>query len=378
MSKIIRSITGSKEHLHRILVDYVYDIESNGITQMSIEWYKARKQYVTGTSFSKITSQNPINGILQLLSNVKISQNIAMMWGIMFEDAAAQIIEYSHSSRVYGANCFICDYSQHIAYSPDGFIIIEHENNNEIMLLEIKCPYSRRSNLHKVPSNYLPQVELGLYITGLQNCLFVQAVFTRISLSMLCLNTDNLSLIDKLSSIITTYQQEENDYKSDEDVDFGGFTESTYFGYHIIYSNDQFMPEIIDYGSVGNAQFDYMMENVIDGTMYSQFVEFCDIRNQESVNAFRIRLSKLWKVSGIIGILPWQVSSLNETIHKTTGFALSQMHKVMKYSNITKKIASGESPMNAIYSEFRSDAIPIPTTIPTQPYLKKLKYGKLG
>jgi len=368
MSKIIRSYTGSREHLYQILTDYVADIESNGITQLSIAWHAARKNYITGTTFNKITTPNPINNILQLLSGVKTSQNVAMMWGIMFEDTVTKVIETKYS-RVFGANCFICDSTQNIAYSPDGFIIANTGDTHEILLLEIKCPYSRRTNLHKVPPNYSPQIELGMYITGLKKCLFVQSVFTRISLANLCINTRNIGALDVASTFVDIDIQPDN---NDDEYNPETYDNVKYYGFHIIYDRSSIIPEIRDYGLAPVWVFEDMMYELISGNLYSELAYICDKDDKNSRDKLREILNDLHNTPGIIGILPWQISLLSEIIYKSTEFAQINMHKVDKYVNINKKIAAGESPITAVYTEFGSKPIPITQNN----YIKKLKFGK--
>lgn len=63
--------------------------------------------------------------------------------------------------------------------SPDGFLIIDREDKDgivrrEVILLEFKCPYGKRSAYSGIPIQYKHQVQGIMNLMGLKSALFVQ------------------------------------------------------------------------------------------------------------------------------------------------------------------------------------------------------------
>lgn len=167
--------------MHAAVVEYVDRAATNGIMQHSDQWLEIRKYTVGGSSISTILGLNPYESMVSLVRKRlgwdKFADNISPQWGNLFEDVIKRVVEYQKNTLVLGEDLYIDggERRPYTSYSPDGIAVI----NDEIVLLEFKCPYSRIPD-GKVPKYYVPQVLMGLDLMQLPTRgLFVEAVFRR-------------------------------------------------------------------------------------------------------------------------------------------------------------------------------------------------------
>lgn len=175
------------------VIEYVESIEKNGIAQHTPEWLAAKRNVIGGSQIGCIIGQgysgkSDIDIILEKLGYSQKGPNAfggpeKMNWGNLFEDTIKYHVERIYNTYVYGDNVFIpCTtgpLANMLAYSPDGLCAISNKvlierhgkmhdmsslkpNEESIVLLEFKAPYSRIINLRKVPEYYVSQPLLGL------------------------------------------------------------------------------------------------------------------------------------------------------------------------------------------------------------------------
>lgn len=186
--------------LHAALIAFVIECERNGIKQHSPEWEKVRL-HVCGGSTVAIFTGDAYNGILSYVYE-KLSLStpyhfgtmpkvIYLNWGNIFEPLIEKVVAKELKCEIYGENMFIVGFQQdgklYTAYSPDGLAVIQ----DQITLLEFKCPFSRLPLRGGIPKLYLPQVRMGLDLIPLaQRGIFVDAVFRRCALGALDTSCD--------------------------------------------------------------------------------------------------------------------------------------------------------------------------------------------
>lgn len=144
--------------------------------QGSIEWLQDRLGYVTASRVADVMAVGR-NGeattranykwelITQRLTNrvVESYQNEAMAWGTQTEPQARVVYEIK-------SNVFVdqTGFEKHptikwVGASPDGLIDTDGG-------LEIKCPNSsthlQTLKTQKVPTKYIPQMQMGMWVTG--------------------------------------------------------------------------------------------------------------------------------------------------------------------------------------------------------------------
>ena len=117
---------------------------------------------------------------------------MACAWGRLFESFAREYIEWKHNTQVFGNTISLNLAKTHPLYgkvtcSPDGYFQAFDES---LVLLEIKCPFTRKIAVNKIPSLYRDQVQTGLALSGdlVTKGLFVDCCFRMCALSQLGMN----------------------------------------------------------------------------------------------------------------------------------------------------------------------------------------------
>lgn len=152
-----------------------------GIDQGSEEWLKLRLGVATASNFDKIITPTGKESAqfekyaLELATQTLVSEpdstfkNEAMQRGNALEPLARQLYQETTLNFVDEITMFKSDCGN-FGYSPDGLI-------GEDGLLEIKCPLATTHLKYlidnKLPSEYIPQVQGGLLVSGRKWCDFV-------------------------------------------------------------------------------------------------------------------------------------------------------------------------------------------------------------
>ena len=134
----------------------------------------------------------PASLIRKKLHPSNMSNNVACAWDKLFEPFARNYIEWVHNTRVFGDTITLNLAKDHPLYgkvtcSPDGYF---QAFDGSIVLLEFKCPFTRKIVVHKIPVLYRDQVQTGLALSGelVTKGLFVDCCFRMCSLSQLGMN----------------------------------------------------------------------------------------------------------------------------------------------------------------------------------------------
>ena len=106
--------------------------------------------------------------------------------GNLFEPIARKYFEKKHSVSVFGHTISL-NLSENdpllgkVTCSPDGYFL---NSDNELVLLEFKCPFKREIAKKRVPSQYSDQIQTGLALSGesVNKGLFVDNYFRICSL----------------------------------------------------------------------------------------------------------------------------------------------------------------------------------------------------
>ena len=167
-----------------------------GLRQRSEAWVKARQHTVGASEIPALTGtssfETPTSLIHKKLHPPDMSKNIACAWGKLFEPFARSYLEWEHHTHVFGNTISLNLAKDHPLYgkvtcSPDGYFQALDES---IVLLEFKCPFTRKIAVHKTPTQYRDQIQTGLALSGesVTKGLFVDACFRMCSLSQLGMN----------------------------------------------------------------------------------------------------------------------------------------------------------------------------------------------
>ena len=164
-----------------------------GLVQRSSAWVKARKHTIGASEMAVLTRASPFDTPASLvrkkLHPIDLSNNVACAWGRLFEPFARAYLEWKHNTKVFGHTISLNLAKTHPLYgkvtcSPDGYFQAFDES---LILLEIKCPFTRKIAVNKIPALYRDQVQTGLALSGefVTKGLFVDCCFRMCSLSQL-------------------------------------------------------------------------------------------------------------------------------------------------------------------------------------------------
>ena len=167
-----------------------------GLIQRTAAWVKARQHTIGASEISALTGASPFDTPASLLHKKlhppDLSKNIACAWGKLFEPFARAYLEWAHNTHVFGNTISLNLAKDHPLYgkvtcSPDGYF---QALDGSIVLLEFKCPFTRKIAVHKTPAYYRDQIQTGLALSGelVTKGLFVDACFRMCSLSQLGMN----------------------------------------------------------------------------------------------------------------------------------------------------------------------------------------------
>jgi len=182
--------------------------------QGSEEWFTARLGKVTGTGFAKVLAKGQgktrKSYMIQLAAErlTGLAQesysNAAMEWGTEHEADAR--IRYEMVNDVSVLLAGFVELSDEIGTSPDG--LVDDEG-----LLEIKCPNSTTHietiMSNNVPSQYIPQIQGGMWVAERQWCDFVSFDPRVTSMPYLCLRVArDQKYIDNLENEVNVFVAE--------------------------------------------------------------------------------------------------------------------------------------------------------------------------
>ena len=170
-----------------------------GLVQRSSAWVKARKHTIGASEMAVLTRASPFDTPASLvrkkLNPPDLSNNVACAWGRLFESFAREYIEWKHNTKVFGHTISLNLAKTHPLYgkvtcSPDGYFQALDES---LTLLEIKCPFTRKIAVNKIPALYRDQVQTGLALSGelVTKGLFVDCCFRMCGLTQLGMNLNH-------------------------------------------------------------------------------------------------------------------------------------------------------------------------------------------
>ena len=144
-------------------------------TQRTPEWIEFRKTRITGSEVATVICQNKYQTRKSLLAKKRCTQPIhidapALEHGRKYEPIAIKKYEEQTGEKVHELNMIGAPGNDRFAYSPDGL-------TESGRLIEVKCPFAREIK-HEVPTYYMPQIQMGLWILSMHGldtvCDFIQ------------------------------------------------------------------------------------------------------------------------------------------------------------------------------------------------------------
>ena len=148
--------------------------------QRTAEWFEARKTRLTASDLYDAIKGGNVSIRLGkkkaniIVDNINYNAIPALKWGTMFEPMATRSYSQKMNNIVIHDFGLICDAdNKHFGASPDGI--------NELgIMLEIKCPYSRKIMDGVIPDKYRMQIQGQLAVCKLKECDYIECIFKSI------------------------------------------------------------------------------------------------------------------------------------------------------------------------------------------------------
>lgn len=156
------------------------------IKQRTPEWFKARLEMLTASdTFDGCRKVKNLIRKKALQIDERIN-NYAIFWGTMLEPVALNI--YSTWKQNIPINEFGLiphDTMKHYGASPDGISDLG-------IMVEIKCPYSRKLIEDEIPPKYMAQMQGQMAVCNLEECDYCELKFIAIDVNEYLNNEDEL------------------------------------------------------------------------------------------------------------------------------------------------------------------------------------------
>tara|TARA_B100000925_G_C21987344_1_gene465127 strand:- start:787 stop:1911 length:1125 start_codon:yes stop_codon:yes gene_type:complete len=147
------------------------------IVQRSDEWFNIRKNLITASDMAqalnkgKFGSQKEflikkINNLLNNNNKYVQSDNIALVWGVKYEEVANMVYMRRNDIKVYEYGLIKHPTISCFGASPDGISELG-------VMLEIKCPFRRVIN-GTIPEQYWMQIQGQLEVCDLEECDYLE------------------------------------------------------------------------------------------------------------------------------------------------------------------------------------------------------------
>ena len=168
-------------------------IDRPHIPQRSTEWFELRSRCITGSIADTIVGNNTFFGSYEQLILEKAGKpqsftgNAATRHGQHYEPVA--INEYMRRTNRHVVELGLIPHAtiDILSHSPDG---ISLSKTGPPVLLEIKCPMSRKIKSGVVPKYYMAQLQLGMEVFDLEEAHFVQYQPDPLVFDLTCVKRD--------------------------------------------------------------------------------------------------------------------------------------------------------------------------------------------
>jgi len=142
--------------------------------QRTPEWYAQRLGALTASDVPTALGDNKYKSQWQLLldkcgAGKPFTGNAATVWGNHYEDVAIEKYSEIKNKKVLSFGLIIHPEHKWLGGSPDGI-------TTDGILLEVKCPLTRKIVPGEVPHHYLAQVLINLEVCNLEIAHFIEFV----------------------------------------------------------------------------------------------------------------------------------------------------------------------------------------------------------
>jgi hypothetical protein len=155
------------------------------VEQRTESWYAQMQRILGASELDDIFATPRVRGLLVMAKanpQPRPPQSLAVFsnrmtafdWGIRFEPVVKMIYEHMYTAEIKELGRLISSADSRLSASPDGLV---YSGPRAGRLIEIKCPVTREPD-GTISKKYYTQMQSQLFVTGLTECDFVEAVFT--------------------------------------------------------------------------------------------------------------------------------------------------------------------------------------------------------
>lgn len=155
------------------------------VEQRTETWYAQMQRILGASELDDIFATPRVRGLLVMAKanpQPRPPQSLAVFsnrmtafdWGIRFEPVVKMIYEHMYNAEIKELGRLISAADARLSASPDGLV---YSGPRAGRLIEIKCPVTREPD-GTISKKYYTQMQSQLFVTGLTDCDFVEAVFT--------------------------------------------------------------------------------------------------------------------------------------------------------------------------------------------------------
>ncbi len=144
----------------------------------------ALNEQIQKTILGKVSMSTQNKRIFSLIWSILVAHRcdsntncgLAKHWGTAFEDVINEYMKATYNLKVDCENKFYNPPGP-FSYSPDGITLLPSSDGRAVpSLLEYKCPFTRVPG-KVIPKEYVAQMKSGMDLLGLEQTLYVEAVF---------------------------------------------------------------------------------------------------------------------------------------------------------------------------------------------------------
>ena len=252
------------------------------IIQRSDEWFNVRKNLITASDMAqalnkgKFGSQKDflikkINNLVENSNTYVQSDNVALLWGVKYEEVANKIYMKRNRVEVFEFGLIKHPTLDCFGASPDGISELG-------IMLEIKCPFKRKID-GSIPEQYWMQIQGQLEVCDLEECDYLECKLRQYS-------NEDAFLSDSHTDYILTKDLNEKgiviEYKKDGERNY-------------LYSDlNKTISELVEWKEDIITEFDYTIEYEIVYWRLDEY--FCTrvYRDKEFFNKNIENLKYLW------------------------------------------------------------------------------------
>jgi putative phage-type endonuclease len=141
------------------------------IKQRTPEWFKLRENRLTASDLYDAI-KNPLSLAKRKIKSTTFNSSaiLALKWGTMFEAMATRIYSNLKNKKIHEFGLIINEKIDNFGASPDGI-------TEDGVMIEIKCPYSRKIKEKEIPEKYYYQMQGQLAVCNLTNCDYIECEF---------------------------------------------------------------------------------------------------------------------------------------------------------------------------------------------------------